>query len=101
MKRSFLFAAAIIILIVMFLVLSYPSFIFLKPYAHSGGIANFPANRLCDCVGFDYKYDLPCCDQGTNYYCLGFLGDCKCLNYTASNRDILNPEYVECGALNS
>ncbi|MCP3682900.1 MAG: hypothetical protein GY861_09440 [bacterium] len=70
---------AAVVLVIIFLIMSYPSFLILKPYAHSGGFAPVPQNKICDCVGIDYSYyPKGCSDCPTSHYCLGVTKNCIC-----------------------
>ena len=70
----------IAVVIALFFALTRPNFLALQPYAHSGGFVAFPQDKICDCVGIAYSYDLQCSDCGTDYYCIGTPINCKCLN---------------------
>jgi len=96
MNRKLVSIIFICAILALFLILTYPSFLVLEPYAHSGGFAPFPQNKICNCAGIGYAYDPGCCDRAIQYYCFGILSDCRCFNETKARSDGIENAYLPC-----
>lgn len=80
-KRNILLMCLFVIVLAIILVVSYPSFLVLKPYARSGGFWGSSQDKICQCVGLSYShYPRGCTDCYQTFYCLGLLHNCKCLD---------------------
>ncbi|MBM3199976.1 hypothetical protein FJZ53_03475 [Candidatus Woesearchaeota archaeon] len=86
-KNWILLAVALICL---FIAVTYPSFLILKPYGNTGGYAEKDWDRVCDCRGISYTY-VPenCYGCYASLYCLGFVTDCKC-----NSQNLIQPKYI-------
>jgi hypothetical protein len=80
MRKRIAIIVGVLIILGIFLVIGYPSFFVLKPYASSIGLIGMPPYRICDCVGIGYAYSSGGPDANTDYYCIGILKNCKCYN---------------------
>lgn len=83
MKKEWVIISLGALVVAVIFFLNFPSLFGFKPYGTCcGGPFGFPLLRICECTGIKYTHELPCCDRGIDFYCIGATKNCRCFNET-------------------